>query len=51
MMVALHIPFIIEIIVLYPKLGPRTDFEDKTESDGYFKLRQDEPEEEIKQLK
>ena len=30
----IHIPFIIEVIVLYPKLGPRTKQED-TEQDEY----------------
>ncbi len=39
-MVLVHIPFVIEIIVLYSKLGPRTDLDDNETK--YSKLEQEE---------
>ncbi len=38
-MVLAHIPFVIEIIVLYSKLGPRTDLDNEPK---YSKLEQEE---------
>lgn len=39
LMVIVHIPFLIEIIVLYPKLGPRKDLESEPQ---YSKLNDTE---------